>query len=125
MESSKFQVILLLCVMAPPLMVLTVKEQLRRQQIMSLRPFELPGTVTMFHTTSFCGCDRVLEAARKLQQQGYRIKMVNMDTNRLEAEASKIRYSPTYVYYRDGQEQKRVESRLYERDLEELVRGLR
>ena len=124
MDSSKFHVILLFCVAAPPFAVITYKEQTRRQQIMAMRPFELPGTVTMFHTTNFCGCNSVLGAARNLQQAGYRIKMVNLDTQPHEAELNNIRSTPTYIYYRDGKEQKRVEGRLYDRQLEKLVRGL-
>ena len=125
MELSKFQVTLLFCVLAPPFLVFSIREQSRRQQIMAMRPYELPGTVTLFHTTSFCGCERVLAAAKKLQNQGFRIKMVDVNTHQQEADLHGIRYTPTYVYYRDGKEQKRVQDRLYERELESLLRGLR
>ncbi|MCU0720116.1 MAG: thioredoxin family protein [Pirellula sp.] len=125
MELSKFHVTLLFCVIAPPFFVLAIREQSRRQQIMALRPFELPGTVTLFHTTTFCGGERVLAAARNLQNQGYRIKLVDINTHQQEADLNNIRYTPTYIYYRDSKEQNRVEGRLYEPELESLLRGLR
>ncbi|MFN7844456.1 MAG: thioredoxin family protein [Pirellula sp.] len=124
MELSKFQVTLLFCALAPPFLVYSIHEQSRRQQIMAMRPFELPGTVTLFHTTSFCGCERVLAAAQNLQNKGFRIKLVDINTHQQDAELNKIRYSPTYIYYRDGKEQKRIEDRLYEEELESLLRGL-
>jgi hypothetical protein len=125
MELSKFHVTLLFCVIGPPFLVLSIREHLHRQQIMAIRPSELPGSVTLFHTTTFCGSERVLAAARNLQSQGYRINLVDINAHQREAEVNGIRYAPTYVYYRSGMEQNRVENRLYERELEIFLRGLR
>lgn len=125
MEISKFHVTLLFCVIGPPFFVLAIREQSHRQQIMAIRPSELPGAVTLFHTSTFCGSERVLAAARNLQSQGYRINLVDIDTHQREAELNKIQYSPTYIYYRGGKEQNRVVDRLYERELEIFLRGLK
>ncbi len=91
---------------------------------MAIRPFGLTVTVTLFHTTTFCGSERGLAAVWNLQSQGYRINLVDINTHQREAELKKITNVPTYIYYREGKEQNRIEDRFYERDLEIFLRGL-
>ena len=96
----------LLLFIAPPLLLYAYKEY----QATHIAPVVPAGQLkprgeVLFFNASWCGpCRQMKPIVAQLKREGYRMRDVDVDKNRMMAQKFKIRGIPTFVFVKNGTE---------------------
>jgi thiol-disulfide isomerase/thioredoxin len=124
MPNNRILTLALVLLVAPPIMVAAWMNQKKLTELRAIPAYSLPGKVIMFHSPRCCGCSSMIPLAKELQNAGFPLQSVNINEDSSMAAEYGIRRIPTFIYFLDGKEKYRVQSRMNRSTLEDFCRGI-
>ncbi len=124
MPNNRILTLAFILLVAPPFLVAAWMNQKKLAELRAIPAYNLPGKVIMFHSPRCEGCTSMMPLVKDLQNAGFPLQSVNINEDSSKATEYGIRRIPTFIYFLDGKEKNRVQSRMNRSTLEDFCRGI-
>ena len=124
MPNNRILTLALVLLVTPPFLVAAWMNQKKLAELRAIPAYNLPGKVIMFHSPRCGGCTTMMPLVKELQNAGFPLQSVNINEDSSMAAEYGIRRIPTFIYFLDGKEKYRAQSRMNRSTLEDFCRGI-